>query len=39
MVEKHYGHLAPSFIADASRAGVPRYGVKDATKRKVVPLR
>jgi len=39
MVEKHYGHLVPSFIADASRAGVPRYGVKDATKRKVVPLR
>jgi hypothetical protein len=25
MVEKHYGHLAPSFIADAIRAGAPRY--------------
>jgi integrase len=37
MVEKHYGHLAPSFIADAIRAGAPRYRVK-ADKR-VVPLR
>ena len=26
MVEKHYGHLAPSFIADAIRAGAPRFG-------------
>jgi len=25
MVEKHYGHLAPSFIADAIRAGAPRW--------------
>jgi integrase len=25
MVEKHYGHLAPSFIADAIRAGAPRF--------------
>jgi integrase len=38
MVEKHYGHLAPSFIADAIRAGAPRYRVKD-DKRKVVPVR
>jgi integrase len=37
MVERHYGHLAPSFIADAIRAGAPRYRVK-ADKR-VVPLR
>lgn len=27
MVEQHYGHLAPSHIADAIRAGGPRYGV------------
>jgi hypothetical protein len=27
MVEQHYGHLAPSFIADAIRAGAPRFGV------------
>jgi integrase len=37
MVEKHYGHLAPSFIADAIRAGAPRYRVKD--DKRVVPLR
>jgi hypothetical protein len=29
MVEKHYGHLAPSFIADAIRAGAPRYRDRD----------
>jgi integrase len=28
MVEKHYGHLAPSYIADAIRAGAPRFGIK-----------
>jgi integrase len=27
MVEKHYGHLAPSFIADAIRSGAPRFGL------------
>jgi FG-GAP-like repeat/Phage integrase family len=37
MVEKHYGHLAPSFIAKAIRAGAPRYRVKD--DKQVVPLR
>jgi integrase len=37
MVEKHYGHMAPSFIADAIRAGAPRYRVKD--DKRVVPLR
>ena len=26
MVEAHYGHLAPSYIADAIRAGAPRFG-------------
>jgi integrase len=26
MVEKHYGHLAPSYIANAIRAGAPRFG-------------
>jgi integrase len=25
MVEKHYGHLAPSYIADAIRAGAPQF--------------
>lgn len=28
MVEKHYGHLAPSYITDAIRAGAPRFGFK-----------
>jgi integrase len=26
MVEKHYGHLAPSYIADAIRANAPHFG-------------
>jgi integrase len=26
MVERHYGHLAPSYVADAIRAGGPRFG-------------
>jgi integrase len=37
MVEKHYGHLAPSYIADAIRDGAPRYKVKE--DKRVVPLR
>jgi integrase len=32
MVERHYGHLAPSYIADAIRAGAPRFGFKPTTK-------
>jgi integrase len=30
MVEKHYGHLAPSYIADAIRAGSPRFGIDES---------
>jgi integrase len=26
MVEKHYGHLSQSYVADAIRAGAPRFG-------------
>jgi integrase len=37
MVERHYGHLAPSFIADAIRAAAPRFGVAAAGA--VVPLK
>ncbi|MES0135622.1 site-specific integrase [Mesorhizobium sp. M0016] len=29
MVEKHYGHLSKSYIADAVRAGAPRFGIED----------
>jgi integrase len=37
MVEKHYGHLADSYVADAIRAAAPRFG---AGKRgNVAPLR
>jgi integrase len=32
MVEKHYGHLAPSYISDAIRAGAPRFGFKPDKK-------
>ena len=32
MVEKHYGHLAPSYIADAIRANAPRFGFEPDTK-------
>lgn len=31
MVEKHYGHLAPSYIADAIRAGAPKFGTVETT--------
>jgi len=36
MVEKHYGHLAPSFVADAIRAGAPRFG--GAADEKILPF-
>jgi integrase len=36
MVEKHYGHLAPSYAADAIRKAAPRYGIRPGNVR---PLR
>jgi integrase len=36
MVEKHYGHLSPSYAADAIRRAAPRYGIKPGNVR---PLR
>ena len=36
MVEKHYGHLAPSFARDAIAKGLPTWGVR--VDDKVVPL-
>jgi integrase len=36
MVERHYGHLAPSYVADAIRAAAPNFGMK--SERNVVPL-
>ena len=32
MCERHYGHLAKSFVADAIRAGAPRFGLIVSTK-------
>jgi integrase len=36
MVERHYGHLAPSFVSDAIRKGAPRFGFR--ADKKVVSL-
>jgi integrase len=36
MVEKHYGHLASSYIADAIRAAAPKFDIKPDSK--VVPI-
>jgi integrase len=37
MVETTYGHLSPSFVADAIRAGAPKFGPVEADS--VVPMR
>jgi len=37
MVEKHYGHLAPNYIADTVRAGFGSLGIVDTEN--IVPLR
>jgi integrase len=39
MVEKHYGHLAPSYIADAIRAAAPRFGMPEANVEPIVARR
>jgi len=31
MVEKHYGHLTPSYVKEAIRAGAPRFGLVEKT--------
>jgi hypothetical protein len=31
-VERHYGHLAPSYISDAIRAAAPTFGIKPDRK-------
>jgi integrase len=36
MVERHYGHLAPSYIAEAIRTTAPKFGIKP--ERKVVSI-
>jgi integrase len=36
MVERHYGHLAPSYVADAVRKHAPRFGVNEPSNVKAV---
>ena len=33
MVEKHYGHLAPSYVADEIRKNAPRFGIESSNVR------
>ena len=33
MVERHYGHLSPSYVADEIRAKAPRFGFKASNVR------
>ncbi|MEK7244705.1 MAG: hypothetical protein AAB223_01650 [Pseudomonadota bacterium] len=37
MTEKHYAHLAPSYVADTIRAHFPKLGIVE--KAKVQPIR
>jgi len=37
MTEKHYAHLAPSYIADTIRAHFPTLGIEE--ERAVTPMR
>ena len=39
MVERHYGHLAPSYVADAIRAGAPRFGLAMSNRVRSVTVR
>jgi hypothetical protein len=32
MVEKHYGHLADTYVDAAVRAAAPRFGIETPTK-------
>jgi integrase len=32
MVEKHYGHMSPSYVADAMRAAAPNFEVRVESK-------
>ena len=36
MVEKHYGHLSASYVAEAIRAAAPRFGIEEESN--VAPL-
>lgn len=32
MTERHYAHLAPSYVADTIRAAMPKLGIVKTTK-------
>jgi integrase len=34
MTERHYGHLAASYIADEIRKGAPKFGFKPGNERR-----
>src|SRR5262249_53189180 len=36
MVEKHYGHLAPSYVAEAVRKHAPRFGIVEKSNLKAL---
>ena len=36
MVERHYGHMAQNFVADAIRAAAPRFGLKPSKAVRVI---
>jgi integrase len=36
MTEKHYAHLAPSYVTDTVRAMLPNFGIVEETN--VVPM-
>ena len=38
MVEKHYGHLAPSYVTEAIRASAPRFGLESPSNVVVLPV-
>jgi hypothetical protein len=35
-VERHYGHLAPSYVAEAVRKYAPRFGVSEPSNVKAL---
>jgi len=37
MTEKHYAHLAPSYVADTIRAHFPRLAIADETT--IIPMK
>jgi hypothetical protein len=36
MIEKHYGHLAQSYVNEAIRAGAPRFGMVESSSLRVL---